>query len=74
MPKQPNGQSSALSSREREVIVWAAQGKSAREVGKILGITKRTVDHHTQMVVRKLGAINKTQAVVLAIKYGIISS
>ena len=38
----------ALTLREREVLWWAAQGKSAWESGEILHITERTVDQHTQ--------------------------
>jgi DNA-binding CsgD family transcriptional regulator len=57
----------SLTAREREVLTWAAQGKSAREIGKILHITKRTVDEHVQAAARKLGATNRTQAVALAL-------
>jgi DNA-binding NarL/FixJ family response regulator len=35
-----------------------------------LSIAKRTVDEHTQTATRKLGAINRTQAVVNAIQIG----
>lgn len=57
----------SLTPREREVLTWVAQGKSAREIGKILHITKRTVDEHVQAAARKLGAANRTQAVALAL-------
>jgi DNA-binding CsgD family transcriptional regulator len=56
----------SLTPREREVLTWAARGKSARETAKILHITKRTVDEHVHGAVRKLGAANRTQAVALA--------
>ena len=61
---------SKLTPREREVLAWVAQGKSAWEIGEILSIGKRTVDEHTQIATRKLGAINRTQAVVKAIQIG----
>jgi LuxR family transcriptional regulator, quorum-sensing system regulator BjaR1 len=57
-----------LTSREREVLTWAAQGKSAWEIGQILHIAKRTVDEHTQTAMRKLGAANRTHAVVIALR------
>jgi len=57
-----------LTPREREVLWWVAQGKSASQIGKILRITKRTVDEHTQKAVRKLGAANRTQAVAIALR------
>jgi LuxR family transcriptional regulator, quorum-sensing system regulator BjaR1 len=56
-----------LTAREREVLTWAAQGKSSWEIGQILNIAKRTVDEYSQRAARKLGASNKTQAVVLAL-------
>ena len=43
----------SLTPREREVLWWAAQGKSAKEIGEILHITKRTVDEHTHNAARK---------------------
>jgi LuxR family quorum sensing-dependent transcriptional regulator len=72
MPTQVKIQDRNLTAREREVITWAAQGKSSLEIGKILGITKSTVDHHTQSAAQKLGAINKTHTVALAIRRGVI--
>ena len=61
-----------LTARESEVLRWVANGKSAWEVGEILHITKRTVDEHVQTAVRKLGAVNRTHAVALALCDGII--
>jgi LuxR family transcriptional regulator, quorum-sensing system regulator BjaR1 len=61
-----------LTAREIEVLRWVANGKSAWEIGEILHITKRTVDEHVQTAVRKLGAVNRTNAVALALRDGII--
>jgi LuxR family transcriptional regulator, quorum-sensing system regulator BjaR1 len=63
---------SLLTSRENEVLQWAARGKSAWEIGEILDITKRTVDEHVQTAVRKLGATNRTHAVAIALRDGLI--
>ncbi len=57
----------SLTGREREVLSWAARGKSAWEIGEILSIAKRTVDEHAQSAFRKLNAVNRTQAVALAL-------
>jgi len=62
----------SLTPREREVLWWAAQGKSAWEIGTILHISKRTVDEHTQRATRKLGAANRTQAVATALRERLI--
>jgi DNA-binding CsgD family transcriptional regulator len=61
-----------LTARESEVLRWVANGKSAWEIGEILHITKRTVDEHVQTAVRKLGAVNRTHAVALGLRDGII--
>ena len=62
-----------LTQRERDVLSWAAAGKSAWEVGEILNVAKRTVDEHAQMATRKLGAVTRTQAIALAIRDRFIS-
>lgn len=61
-----------LTAREREVLTWAAQGKSASQISETLSISKRTVDEHTQTAARKLGAANRTQAVAIALRDRII--
>jgi LuxR family quorum sensing-dependent transcriptional regulator len=63
--------STPLTSREREVLAWAAQGKSAWETGEILKVAKRTVDEHALKAMRKLGAANRTQAVAIALRRGL---
>ena len=65
-------QAIALTSRESEVLRWVANGKSASEIGEILKITKRTVDEHVQTSIRKLGALNRTHAVAIALRDGLI--
>jgi LuxR family quorum sensing-dependent transcriptional regulator len=62
-----------LTAREREVLTWAAQGKSAWEIGEILAISKRTVDEHCHTAVRKLGAVNRTHAVAIALRQQLLS-
>jgi DNA-binding CsgD family transcriptional regulator len=56
-----------LTQRERECLRWAAEGKTAWETGKILGVSERTAIFHLNNVVQKLGAVNKTQAIVRAL-------
>jgi len=61
-----------LTERESEVLEWVARGKSAREIGAILHIAKRTVDAHVHSAIRKIGAANRTNAVAIAIRDRII--
>jgi DNA-binding CsgD family transcriptional regulator len=56
-----------LTARERECLKWSADGKTAWEIGQILGISERTAVFHINNVIQKLGAANKTQAIVRAV-------
>lgn len=48
-----------LTPREREVLQWTREGKSAWTVGQILGMTDNTVNFHLKNVMAKLGASSK---------------
>ncbi|MGG1945977.1 helix-turn-helix transcriptional regulator [Trinickia sp. NRRL B-1857] len=61
-----------LSNRECEVLRWAAEGKTSYEIGMILGLTERTINFHIARSIVKLGASNKTNAVVKAMQRGLI--
>ena len=52
-----------LSPREFECLAWAAQGKSAWEVGQIIGISRRTAAFHLANAKAKLGVRSICQAV-----------
>lgn len=56
-----------LTDRECEVLRWSAIGKTAEEIGDILGITERTVTFHVTSSLCKLNVTNKTQAVAKAL-------
>lgn len=58
-----------LTPRERDVLCWAANGKSAVETAELLAITERTVNAHAGAAISKLGANSRTQAVVRAMKH-----
>ncbi len=72
VPKLAPAASVVLTAREREVLCWTAEGKTACEIGQILGIAERTVTFHVNNVLVKLGATNKVQAVVKAVSAGLI--
>lgn len=62
-----------LSVREREVLLLAAKGLSSKEVAKRLFISERTVQTHLASIYDKLGSRNKTEALLLALKYGVVT-
>ena len=57
----------SFTARERECLKWAAEGKTAWEIGQILSITERTAVFHLNNVIQKMGAANKAQAIVRAV-------
>ena len=61
-----------LSAREKEVLLLAAQGLPGHAVAKRLSITERTVQAHLTSAYVKLRARNKTEAILVALKRGII--
>jgi DNA-binding CsgD family transcriptional regulator len=62
----------SLTSREREVLTLVANGKSTWEIGEALHISSRTVKEHMKHLCRKLGAVTRTQAVMIAVRDKII--
>ena len=62
----------SLTPRELEALRWTMDGKTAWEVGSILGISERTAVLHLNNAMRKLGCVNKHQAVLKALRLGLI--
>lgn len=63
---------SDISSRELEVLQLLGKGRSNKEIAAALGITSGTVKIHVSNILSKLGAADRTQALVTAIQRGII--
>jgi LuxR family quorum sensing-dependent transcriptional regulator len=61
-----------LTAREREVMAWAARGKTTADTAEILGLSPETVTDFIKQALRKLGALNKTHAVAKSIALGLI--
>ena len=62
-----------LTLREREVLRWTADGKSAVEISDLLSVSKNTIDFHIKNSILKLQTSNKTAAVVRAAMLGLLS-
>ena len=62
----------ALKPRELEVLRWTMDGKTAWETGVLLGVTERTVVMHLQHGMKKLDCTSKHQAVLKALRLGLI--
>jgi len=61
-----------LTSREVEVLRLIAAGKANKLVARDLSITEETVKGHVKSILSKLGASDRTHAVTIALKRGII--
>lgn len=58
-----------LTTREAEVLLWIARGKSNRDIGQILGMSPRTVNKHLEQVYVKLGVENRAAAAATAVRH-----
>jgi DNA-binding NarL/FixJ family response regulator len=63
---------SSLSPRERQVLELVAKGKSNKEIASTLGITEATVKCHVSVILGRLNAADRTQAVMTALQRGLI--
>lgn len=72
LPQAQQPERPGLTPRELEVLRWTMEGKTAWEVGAVLGITERTVVFHANNAMHKLDSINKQQAVLKALRLGLI--
>ena len=72
LPSASQPEKPSLTPRELEALRWTMEGKTAWEVGAILGISERTAVLHVNNAMHKLGCVNKHQAVLKALRLGLI--
>ena len=58
----------ALTPREREVLAQIAEGRSNREIARLLHMSEKTVKTHVSSVLAKLGVADRTQAALYAVR------
>jgi DNA-binding CsgD family transcriptional regulator len=73
LPTGPDRGLPELTPRELETLRWTMEGKTAWEVGRILSISEQTAVRHLNNATHKLGCVNKHQAVVKALRLGVIT-
>lgn len=61
-----------LTDRQLECLAWTQEGKSASDIGMILGISGRTVEGHLAKVCHQLGVRTRIQAVSRAKDLGLL--
>ena len=72
--RRTSAESTRLTSREHDVLVLLADGLSAAEIGGRLHLSESTVKSHVAHLYQKLGAANRAQALVTAMRIGLLSS
>ncbi|HWH82198.1 MAG TPA: autoinducer binding domain-containing protein [Burkholderiaceae bacterium] len=72
LPRAADAKLPSLTPRELESLRWTMDGKTAWEVGQLLGISERTAALHVNNATHKLGCVNKHQAVLRAIRLGFL--
>lgn len=62
-----------ITDRQLQCLAWVQQGKSATDIGAILGLSARTVEKHLRNICGHLGVKTRVQAVVRARELGLIA-
>src|SRR5260221_3237913 len=62
----------ALSTRQIEVLQSIAEGKSNKEIGRLLGVATKTVDNHRTRLMQKLGVHNAAALTLRAVQMGLV--
>ena len=60
-----------LTEREVEVVALLARGLQTKQIGRVLGITPKTADHHIQHLYAKIGVSTRAAAAVYAMAHGL---
>lgn len=67
-----DGESGHLTARETGVLGFVRQGFTNNEIGRLLGISERTVRAHVEVIMRKLGAADRASAVARGFETGVL--
>lgn len=70
--RQQRGPGADLTQRERELLALMARGLNNQEIAAELAIAVPTVKFHITNILSKLGVENRTEAVVAALKHGLV--
>ncbi|MEO9324729.1 response regulator transcription factor [Nocardioides sp. C4-1] len=74
MMRRASGESTALTDREHDVLLLLADGLGAAAIGERLYLSESTAKSHIARIYQKLGAANRAQALVTAMRIGLLSS
>jgi DNA-binding CsgD family transcriptional regulator len=72
VPSAQEADAPLLTPRELEALRWTMEGKTAWEVGRLMSVSERTAVLHINNATHKLGCVSKHQAVLKALRQGLI--
>ena len=72
-PAEADGGPDALTAREREVLALLAEGLGNKAIAARLGVSDHTAKFHVNAILGKLGAATRAEAIVLAVRRGLIA-
>lgn len=67
-------QAPKLTPRQVEILRYTAHGLSNKEIGNLLMVSENTVKYHLKQILQKLNAQNRTEAVAVAISFGLLEA
>lgn len=70
--KQRPSASAGLTPREHDILTLLADGQTNKDIARSLGLSDGTVRMYVSTILAKLGAANRTEASVLAIRQGLV--
>ncbi|HVW68930.1 MAG TPA: response regulator transcription factor [Steroidobacteraceae bacterium] len=73
-PQQPVPDISLLTQRQVEVLSRVCQGKTNKQIATELGLSEKTVKAHVTAIFKVLGVVNRTQAVLVARRVGMMTA
>ena len=71
-PRASHDPAAALTPRQREILQLVAEGKTAKEIGAIVGISARTVESHKYELMEALGLERSAELVQFAVRQGLV--
>ncbi len=72
-PRDARDPASAITPRQREILQFLAQGKTAKEIAAVLGVSVRTVEFHKYKLMEDVGAKTSAELIRFAIRHAIVS-
>ena len=66
------GTAIVLTQREKQVVALLTEGASNKLIARRLGISVHTAKFHVAAILQKLGAVNRTDAIAIAMREGLV--